>query len=55
MYNEAWLEAGDDSMDEETKEKLMRVGAIALLVVGGAIAVYVLWDIVVDVFTNPRA
>lgn len=45
----------EDSMDEQTKEKLIRAGAIALLAVGGAIALYFLWDIVVDVFTNPRA
>ena len=47
--------AKEDAMDEETKEKLVRAGAIALLAVGGAIALYFFWEIVVDVFTNPRA
>ena len=42
-------------MDEETKDKLIRAGAIALLAIGGAVAAYFMWDIVVDVFTNPRA
>ncbi len=45
--------AKEDAMDEETKEKPVRAGSIALLAVGGAIALYLFREIVVDVFTIP--